>query len=208
VQLCAPLSGGCPQPTLSLGAPECGDRLLARRPGPAMRPRPVALDGADRRHYDQKPHHHGARRQVAGPPLVGSHYRQSDLRRTVGVALLVSRYPSRISPQSSGAMADCGEYRQAAGAFAKGYQTGHTYGPVKVPVENRWNSSGKLVVRAKIPVTCYLFGAAPKNAERVGLWIRPCPSNLSERFWAGPFSSSDPSFVRALQHAFRAIIRD
>ena len=86
--------------------------------------------------------------------------------------------------------------------------TGFTYGPVKVSVENRWNSSGKLVVRVKIPVTCYLFGAAPKNAERVGLWIRPCPSNLSERFWAGPFSTSDRSFVRALQHAFRAIIRD
>jgi len=92
--------------------------------------------------------------------------------------------------------------------FAKGYQTGHTYGPVKVSVENRWNSSGKLVVRAKIAVTCYLFGAAPNNAERVGLLIGPVLQIFSERFWAGPFSSSDPSFVRALQHAFRAIIRD
>jgi hypothetical protein len=117
------------------------------------------------------------------------------------------RRSSEIAHQRRGA-ADRGEYREAAGAFAKGYQTGHTYAPVKVSVENRWNSGGKLVVRAKIAVTCYLFGAAPKNAERVGLWIRPCPSNLSERFWAGPFSSSDPSFVRALQHAFRAIIRD
>jgi hypothetical protein len=27
------------------------------------------------------------------PRIVGSHCRQSDLRRTVGVALLVSRYP-------------------------------------------------------------------------------------------------------------------
>jgi hypothetical protein len=65
-------------------------------------------------------------------------------------------------------------------------------------VNNRWNSSGKLVVRGKIAVTCYLFGAAPKNAERVGLWIRPCPSNLSERFWAGPFSTSDRSFCQSI----------
>ncbi len=43
---------------------------------------------------------HGARRQAAAPRLVGSHGRQSDLRRTVGVALLVSRYPSRIPAQS------------------------------------------------------------------------------------------------------------
>ena len=68
----------------------------------------------------------------------------------------------------------------------------------KCPVNNRWNSSGKLVVRGKIAVTCYLFGAAPKNAERVGLWIRPCPSNLSERFWAGPFSTSDRSFCQSI----------
>jgi hypothetical protein len=65
-------------------------------------------------------------------------------------------------------------------------------------VENRWNSCGKLVVRGKIAVTCYLFGAAPKNAERVALWIRPCPSNLSERFWTGPFSSSDRSFCQSI----------
>ena len=104
--------------------------------------------------------------------------------------------------------ADCGKYRQAAGAFAKGIANRTHIRACESPVENRWNSSGKLVVRGKIPVTCYLFGAALKNAERVGLWIRPCPSNLSERFWAGPFSTSDRSFVRALQHAFRAIIRD
>jgi hypothetical protein len=30
----------------------------------------------------------------------------------------------------------------------------------------------------------------------------------NKEFWAGPFSTSDRSFVRALQHAFRAIIRD
>ena len=38
--------------------------------------------------------------EVAVPRLVGSHCRQSDLRRTVGVALLVSRYPSRISKEA------------------------------------------------------------------------------------------------------------
>jgi hypothetical protein len=62
-----------------------------------------ALAGADRRRHDHQPHHQGARRQAV-PRLVGSHCRQSDFRRTVGVALLVSRYPSRISPQSTGAI--------------------------------------------------------------------------------------------------------
>ena len=61
-----------------------------------------ALARADRQRHDHQPHHQGARRQAV-PRLVGSHCRQSDLRRTVGVALLVSRYPSRISPQSTGA---------------------------------------------------------------------------------------------------------
>jgi hypothetical protein len=51
----------------------------------------LALDGADRRRHDHQPHHQGARRQVAAPRLVGSYCRQSDLRRTVGVALLVSK---------------------------------------------------------------------------------------------------------------------
>jgi hypothetical protein len=49
-----------------------------------------ALAGADRRRHDHQPHHQGARRQAV-PRLVGSHCRQSDLRRTVGVALLVSK---------------------------------------------------------------------------------------------------------------------
>jgi hypothetical protein len=60
----------------------------------------LALDGADRLHRDHQPNQNGARRQVAIPRLAGSHCRQSDLRRIVGVALLVSRYPSRISPQT------------------------------------------------------------------------------------------------------------
>jgi hypothetical protein len=57
-----------------------------------------------------------------------------------------------VSPATGAA--DCGEYRQAAGAFAQALMQGsasdgstlaHTYRPVKVSVENRWNSSGKHV---------------------------------------------------------------
>jgi hypothetical protein len=58
----------------------------------------LALDGANRLRHDHQPNQHRARRQAV-PRLVGSYCRQSDLRRTVGVALLVSRCPSRISPQ-------------------------------------------------------------------------------------------------------------
>ena len=49
------------------------------------------LDSVDRLHHVHPPHQHGARRQAAVPRLVGSHCRQSNLRRTVGVALLVSK---------------------------------------------------------------------------------------------------------------------
>jgi hypothetical protein len=49
------------------------------------------LDSVDRLHHVHPPHQHGARRQAAVPRLVGSHCRQSNLRRTVGVARLVSR---------------------------------------------------------------------------------------------------------------------
>jgi hypothetical protein len=48
---------------------------------------------------------------------------------------------------------------------------------VKIPVQNKWISSGKLVGEAKIAVTWYLFD---RRAEKRGAW--PCPSNLSERF--------------------------
>jgi hypothetical protein len=64
----------------------------------------LALDSADRLRHDHRPNQHGARRQAVVPRLVRSHCRQSNFRRTVGVALLVSRYPSRISPQSTGAI--------------------------------------------------------------------------------------------------------
>ncbi len=47
------------------------------------------LDSVDRLHHVHPPHQHGARRQAAVPRLVGSHCRQSNLRRTVGVARLV-----------------------------------------------------------------------------------------------------------------------
>ena len=46
----------------------------------------LALDGADRLRHHHQPNQHRARRQAAVPRLVGSHCRQSDLRRTVGVA--------------------------------------------------------------------------------------------------------------------------
>jgi hypothetical protein len=49
----------------------------------------LALDGADRLRHDHQPHQHGARGQAV-PRLVGGHCCQSDFRRTVGVALLVS----------------------------------------------------------------------------------------------------------------------
>ena len=51
----------------------------------------LALAGADWLHHDHQPHQRGARRQAV-PRLVGSHGRQSNFRRTVGVALLVSTY--------------------------------------------------------------------------------------------------------------------
>jgi hypothetical protein len=51
----------------------------------------LALDGADRLRHDHQPHQLGARRQAAVPRLVRSHYRQSNFRRTVDVALLVSK---------------------------------------------------------------------------------------------------------------------
>jgi hypothetical protein len=51
----------------------------------------LALAGADWLHRDHQPHQRGARGQAV-PRLVGSHGRQSNFRRTVGVALLVSTY--------------------------------------------------------------------------------------------------------------------
>ena len=60
---------------------------------------------------------------------------------------------------------------------------------MKILVENRWNSSGKLVVRGKIAVTCYLFGAAPKNAERVGLGYGPVLQIFQSDFGQGLFLS-------------------
>ena len=48
----------------------------------------LALDGADWLHHDHKPHHGGARRQASVPRHVGRRCRQSDFRRTVGVAKL------------------------------------------------------------------------------------------------------------------------
>jgi len=53
----------------------------------------LALAGADRLHHDHQPHQRGARGQAVAR-LVGSHGRQSNFRRTIGVALLVSTYPS------------------------------------------------------------------------------------------------------------------
>ena len=53
----------------------------------------LALAGTDWLHHDHQPHQRGARGQAV-PRLVGSHGRQSNFRRTIGVALLVSTYPS------------------------------------------------------------------------------------------------------------------
>ena len=52
-----------------------------------------------------------------------------------------------------------------------------THRPVKVSVENRWNSGGKHGggTKNKHGVVSYL-DAAPKNAERVRRCIWPCPS--------------------------------
>jgi hypothetical protein len=83
-----------------------------------------------------------------------------------------------------------------------------TRASVKFPCKKSGSAVENLLVEAKIAVTCYLFGRRAEERGAVGLWIRPCPSNLSERFSAGPFSSSDCSIVRALQHVFRAIIQD
>jgi len=43
------------------------------------------------------------------------------------------------------------QYRQAAGAFAKGYQTGHTYGPVKVQWKTGGTAVENLLFEAKFP---------------------------------------------------------
>jgi hypothetical protein len=51
----------------------------------------LALAGTDWLHHDHQPHQRVARGQAV-PRLVGSHGRQSNFRRTVGVALLVSTY--------------------------------------------------------------------------------------------------------------------
>jgi len=65
----------------------------------------LALAGADWLHHDHKPHQRGARRQAV-PRLVGSHGRQSNFRRTVGVALLVSTY-RRVSGDEGKAVGHC-----------------------------------------------------------------------------------------------------
>ena len=63
------------------------------------------------------------------------------------------------------------------GSASDGGTLAHTYRPVKVSVENRWNSGGKHGggTKNKHGVVSYL-DAAPKNAERVRRCIWPCPS--------------------------------
>ncbi len=57
-----------------------------------------ALAGADWLHRDHQPNQLVARRQATIPRLVGSHCRQSDLRRTVGVAKLALNLRSLVGP--------------------------------------------------------------------------------------------------------------
>jgi hypothetical protein len=84
--------------------------------------------------------------------------------------------------------------------------TGQTFGPVEVSVENKWNASGKLVARAKIRTTWYLFGR--RAEERGACRLVYTALSLQSDFKQGRYlSSSDHSFLRFLQHAFRAIIQ-
>src|SRR6266567_4690237 len=59
-----------------------------------------ALAGADWLHRDHQPNQLVARRQATIPRLVGSHCRQSDLRRTVGVAKLALNLRSLVGARS------------------------------------------------------------------------------------------------------------
>src|SRR6516165_8038336 len=77
----------------------------------------LALAGADWLHHDHQPHQRGARRQAV-PRLVGSHGRQCNFRRTVGVALLVSTY-RHVSGDEGKAVGTVPDSPQSAAASSR-----------------------------------------------------------------------------------------